>query len=130
MDARNPFDPLSGPPPFYRHQFGGAVGGPIKKNKVFFFANYEGLRQNLGLTPAPFNVPDQNARIGIIPCYQTVPTGGTTGLPEIGGGTCTLTSGGNANVAAAFPGQFATIQPVLLTWPASNGALLAGPASS
>lgn len=117
LDARNPFDPVSGPPPFYRHQFGGAVGGPIKKNKVFFFANYEGLRQNLGLTPAPFNVPDNNARQGLIPCYQAP------------GVTCDPTTN-LANVAAAFPAAFATIKPILLTWPGSNGAELAGPVSS
>src|SRR5262249_14906220 len=49
LDARSPFD---GPtiPPFTLHQFGGSFGGPIKKDKLFFFANYEGLRQDLGVT--------------------------------------------------------------------------------
>ena len=42
MDARNYFDPASGPPAFHRNQFGGTLGGPIKKNKTFFFVNYEG----------------------------------------------------------------------------------------
>jgi Carboxypeptidase regulatory-like domain/TonB dependent receptor/TonB-dependent Receptor Plug Domain len=46
LDARNFFDGAT-VPPFRRNQFGGTVGGPIKKNKVFFFANYEGLRQFL-----------------------------------------------------------------------------------
>lgn len=50
MDARNYFDALSGPPAFRRNQFGGSVGGPIKKNSTFFFVNYEGLRQLLGET--------------------------------------------------------------------------------
>ena len=42
FDARNFFD---GPtvPPLHRHQFGGSVGGPIRKDKTFFFTNYEGF---------------------------------------------------------------------------------------
>src|SRR3989442_9038079 len=35
-------------PPFKQHQFGGAVGGPIVKNRTFFFAGYDGVRQELG----------------------------------------------------------------------------------
>jgi hypothetical protein len=54
LDARNYFDPspeiLGGKrnPEFKRNQFGGALGGPIKKDKTFFFVNYEGLRQTTG----------------------------------------------------------------------------------
>ena len=49
LDARSPFD---GPdlPPFTLHQFGASFGGPLVKNKAFFYANYEGLRQSLGQT--------------------------------------------------------------------------------
>jgi hypothetical protein len=39
-DAANYFDPVT--PPFHRNQFGGALGGPILKNKLFFFSDYQG----------------------------------------------------------------------------------------
>ena len=43
LDARNFFDdPDADKPPFKRNQFGGAIGGPIVKNKTFFFGDYEG----------------------------------------------------------------------------------------
>ena len=50
LDARNFFNfTSSDPPPFKRNQFGGNIGGPIIKNKLFFFGSYEGLRQRQGL---------------------------------------------------------------------------------
>ena len=43
FDARNYFD-IGAAPPFHQNQFGAAGGGPIKRNKMFFYANYEGFR--------------------------------------------------------------------------------------
>jgi hypothetical protein len=67
MDARNFFDrqPL-GKSEFKRNQFGGSAGGPITKDRTFFFGNYEALRERLGRTILSF-VPDLNARQGILP---------------------------------------------------------------
>jgi carboxypeptidase family protein len=58
LDARNFFD---GPkvPGFQRNQFGGSAGGPIKKDKTFFYGVYEGIRQHLGVTNN-LTVPPQN----------------------------------------------------------------------
>ena len=49
FDTRSPFDD-SNIPPFRLNQFGGELGGPVVKNKLFFYADYEGLRQTLGQT--------------------------------------------------------------------------------
>src|SRR5271155_963816 len=62
LDARNFFDGVS-PPAFKRNQFGGSLGGPIKRQRTFFFLDYEGIRQGLGVTSVD-TVPSANARIG------------------------------------------------------------------
>ena len=66
LDARNFFDVGSSPPPFRRNQFGGVWGGPIKKDKTFFFGGYEGFRQGLGITLIAY-VPTLQAKQGILP---------------------------------------------------------------
>ena len=67
LDAANFFDNFNSvlKAPFRRNQFGGSVGGPIKKDKTFFFFNYEGLRQTLDTTQTDI-VPSLNARNGIL----------------------------------------------------------------
>jgi carboxypeptidase family protein/TonB-dependent receptor-like protein len=64
LDARNFFDG-STIPAFKRNQFGGSIGGPIVKNRTFFFADYEGIRQSKGIT-ALTTVPSLDARNGIL----------------------------------------------------------------
>jgi hypothetical protein len=65
LDARNYFDPAT-QPDFHRNQFGGAIGGPISRDRSFFFLGYEALIERLGKTVSTF-VPDDNARQGILP---------------------------------------------------------------
>jgi Carboxypeptidase regulatory-like domain/TonB dependent receptor len=50
MQARGPFGPPT-LPPLSENQFGGNFGGPIKKNKTFFFVNYEAFREQTSSTP-------------------------------------------------------------------------------
>ena len=52
LDARNFF--ATDRPEFIRNQYGGALGGPIRKNKTFFFGSYEGLRLIQGQTQGSF----------------------------------------------------------------------------
>ena len=65
LDARNYFDQAT-IPEFQRNQFGGSLGGPIRKDKLFLFGNYEGFRQNWGLSDVTL-VPDNEARQGYLP---------------------------------------------------------------
>jgi hypothetical protein len=71
LDARNFYDysTAANPrriPAFERNQFGGSGGGPLRKDKMFVFGNYEGFRQRLGLSDVTI-VPDLNARKGLLP---------------------------------------------------------------
>ena len=68
FDARNYFD---GPrvPEFQRNNFGASLGGPIKKDKLFLFANYEGYRQNLGESIVTL-VPDSTSRSKAVASVQ------------------------------------------------------------
>ncbi len=78
LDAKNYFATTL--PPLRRNQFGGAVGGPIRKNKLFYFFNYEGTRlKQPGTTQA--NVPSQDLRSGNFSSVKTQIIDPTTNLP-------------------------------------------------
>jgi carboxypeptidase family protein len=98
LDARNFFD-QGNVPPFKRNQFGGFLGGPIRKDKTFIFGNYEGFRQRLGLSGVTF-VPDLNARQGLFPNAQGVP--------------------------APVPNLNPAMLPYMAFWPVPNGPNLGG----
>ena len=103
-DARNFFDGAS-TSPLRRNQFGGALGGPVKKNRLFQFGNYEGYRYVVAQTVASV-VPDAQARQGLLP-------NATTGVYS----------------------KVANLNPAMLNymsyWPAPNGAeLLSGGVAS
>jgi hypothetical protein len=96
LDARNFFDPAQ-IPPFKRNQFGGSGGLPIKKGRTFIFADYEGLRQSLGVTTVD-TVPSPAARGGLL----------TFSSPQQFPSGCVQTSVGSDQCQVAVDSQIAT----------------------
>lgn len=84
LDARNYFDQAE-IAPFARNDFGLALGGPIRRDKLFAFGNYEGYRQRLGLSDVTF-VPDAAARAAAIPDVQPLLALWPEGTKELGQG--------------------------------------------
>ena len=96
LDARNFFD-YGQIPNFERNEFGGSLGGPLKKDKTFLFGNYEGYRQALGLSDLTL-VPDATSRAAAVASIQPL-----LGLWPVANGPELLTStGANSGIAEAF----------------------------
>ncbi|HEY1741956.1 MAG TPA: TonB-dependent receptor [Granulicella sp.] len=62
LDARNYFSPTRGA--FRQNQFGGTLGGPIRRDKIFFFVDYQGTRQTQGIDTGNISVPSAADRTG------------------------------------------------------------------
>ncbi|HWW85327.1 MAG TPA: carboxypeptidase regulatory-like domain-containing protein [Vicinamibacterales bacterium] len=93
LDAANYFDkPVAANsfqrlPGFHRDNFGGSLGGPIVKGKTFFFGDYEGVRENLGVTNI-LNVPAAQchgpAGAAVLNGTGTQPAGSIGPCPQLG----------------------------------------------
>ncbi len=77
LDAKNFFDSTRGA--FQQNQFGGTVGGPIKKDKLFFFTDYQGTRTKEGITSAETSVPSVQDRTGNLSDIASTLTGKVSG---------------------------------------------------
>jgi hypothetical protein len=77
LDARNYFDSTRGA--FRQNQFGGTVGGPIKRGNIFFFADYQGTRTVQGITSAETQVPSLLDRTGNLSDLASTLTGNVSG---------------------------------------------------
>jgi hypothetical protein len=62
LDARGYFDPTRSA--FNQNQFGGTIGGPIRRDKIFFFADYQGTRTTQGVSTGNISVPSVAQRNG------------------------------------------------------------------
>src|SRR4029453_18960686 len=64
LNARNLFQTTGPKPDYRRNQFGGTVGGPLRPDRTFFFAHYQGQRQSIARTVIS-TVPTALQRQGI-----------------------------------------------------------------
>jgi hypothetical protein len=77
LDARDYFSPTRGA--FRQNQFGGTLGGPIRRDKLFFFLDYQGTRQTQGIPTGNISVPSDADRAGNLLDFTTGPGGNQLG---------------------------------------------------
>src|ERR1700677_2561659 len=83
LDARNYFSPTRGA--FRQNQFGGTFGGPIRHDKIFFFADYQGTRQTMGVPTGTIAVPSNADRTGNLLDFTNNPALGNQLNGAVGG---------------------------------------------
>jgi hypothetical protein len=127
LDARNFFSPQRS---FYRqNQFGGTVGGPIKKNKIFYFGDYQGTRNAQGIDTGLIAVPTLAERAGNFSDAESTLIGSVSGPYlanllagklgyAVSPGEPYYTPGCGSNTQCVFPG--AIIRPSVWSAPAQN----------
>jgi hypothetical protein len=113
LDARNFFSQTRGD--FRQNQFGGTIGGPVRRNKVFFFGDYQGTRQEIGVDTGQVAVPSPQDRTGNLSDVANSLTGTVNGAGWAGvltqqlgypvsDGEAYYTSGCSSTAQCVFPG--------------------------
>lgn len=136
LDARNFYSPSRGS--YIRNEFGATFGGPIRRDKVFFFADYQGNRENIGANEGLIPVPSADERSGNFSGLASQLTGSVNGSNwanilsgELGytvkPGEPYYTPGCTVSTSCVFPNALipqsafsAPVQPLMKYIPASN----------
>ena len=105
LDARNYFSPTRGA--FDQNQFGGTFGGPIRKNKIFFFGDYQGTRSTQGIDTGQIPVPSMQDRTG--------------NLSDLASSFVTTDANGNVIPTTVSGPYFASLLSQELGYPVSQG---------
>ncbi len=111
LDARNYFSPTRGA--FDQNQFGGTLGGPIRKNQVFFFADYQGTRSTQGIDTGEIPVPSLQDRSGNLSDVASSLSGTVSGPAWASQLSQKLGYGVTAGEPYYFPGCNSSAQCVL-----------------
>src|SRR5579864_6867528 len=109
FNARNFFSPAGNAPKLIQNQFGGTVGGPIKRDKLFFFADYQGTRRIFAPTQTAF-VPDGSFD-GVTPTGQSGYALSPTESANLSGGATVQGQQLANNLSAALPYPVAVGEP-------------------